>query len=360
MAQSANIIDQAKVRELVGTIKSQFIARYKDDTSLHDITSTTNLKNSDPLTELQKLSQIIKAHSTKLGIICQPDRFFHNFPAVYKELQEFTNSIFYLLSLLPLFYRDESDTWPKFLLKKLDTYLLHLLSGISSLCNEIERMLEEGEGTGNDKNEDDERLYSVGMIWTSCDSLDDLSKKGSFGLLGDNIRNSCDLVDDVLQDIDTWLEDPHFGNEFLIDDDFSDSGNEEEIEHKEGNKDEIAALARMQSFVEKWKTNLKMVKLLLSSFTKSLSSSVYKSKDAKGSTLDDLYTLQLQIVEQIDEFVSDIFMSDASFLPSDFDENISLLNDSLAKMVRIIEKLNKSDPKRAKWIKVWENKYFEK
>lgn len=357
MAQSADVLDQAKVLELVSTIKSQFIARYKDDTSLHDITSTTKLKNSDPLTELQKLSQIIKAHSTKLGIICQPDKFFHNFPAVCKELQAFTNSIFYLLSLLPLFYRDESDTWPKFLLKKLDTHILHLFSGISSLCNEIERMIEEGEVT---ETENDERLYSVGMIWTSCDSLDELAKKGSFGLLGDNISSSCDLVADVLQDIDTWLEDPQFGNEFLIDDDFSDPEDEEESESKEVNEDDTAALARMQLFVKKWQTNLKMVKLLLSSFAKSLSSSVYKSKDSKGSTLDQLYTLQLQIVEQIDEFVSDIFMSDASFQVDDFEENISLLNDGLAKMVKIIEKLNKSDPKKTKWIKVWENKYFDK
>lgn len=102
-----------------------------------------------------------------------------------------------------------------------------------------------------------------------------------------------------------------------------------------------------------------MVKLLLSSFAKSLATNVYNSKSTKASMLDKLHTLQLLIVEQLDEFLSDVFMSDASFEPADFKDNITALNDSLGQMVKIIKNLNTSDPKKLKWITVWENKYFQ-
>ncbi|CCE93756.1 uncharacterized protein TDEL_0G03890 [Torulaspora delbrueckii] len=340
-------IDQDKLKELVESIKSQFIEPYKDVQSLREIKSTTSFKDSDPLTEIQKLSQIIKAHSTKIGIVCQPAKFFENYPVVFKELQNFTNSLFYLLSILPLIHNDKSDTWTSYLAKKLDSLVLNLLNGVSSLCQDIERMIEEGKGDDND------RLITIGSIWAACDSLDELAKKGNFQLLADSIRSSCDLVDDMVQDVDSWLEDPQFGDELLIDDDLSDEDDEEKED------DDAQALKAMEKFLIQWKTNLKMVKLLLSSFAKSLATNVYNSKSTKASMLDKLHTLQLLIVEQLDEFLSDVFMSDASFEPADFKDNITALNDSLGQMVKIIKNLNTSDPKKLKWITVWENKYFQ-
>lgn len=343
----SEVIDQPKLKELLESVRSQFIEPYKDAQSLRGIKSTTSFKDSDPLTEIQKLSQIIKAHSTKIGIVCQETKFFQNYPVVFKELQQFTNALFYLLSILPLVHNDKSDTWTTYLARKLDSLVLNLLSGVSSLCQEIERMIEEGKG------DDDARLLSVGSIWAACDSLDELAKKGNFQLLADSIRNSCDLVEDVVQDVDSWLEDPQFGDDLLIDDD-----SEDEEDEKKASDDE-KALKRMEVFLIQWKTNLKMIKLLLSSFARSLATNVYSAKDTKGSTLDKLDSLQLLIVEQLDEFLSDVFMSDASFSPDEFDDSIAALNGSLHQMVKVIRKLNTSDAKKLKWINVWEAKYFE-
>lgn len=345
------VIDQKRVQELVESIRSQFVEPYGDVQSLRNIKSTTNLKDSDPLTELLKLAQIIKAHSTKIGIVCQESKFFDNYPVVFKELQSFTNALFYLLSLLPLVHDDKTDTWTRYLAKKLDSLVLNLLSGVSSLCKEIERMIEEGKG--NDNN----RLISVGSIWAACDSLAELAKKGNFKLLADSIRSSCDLVDDVVQDVESWLEDPQFGDELLVDDVESDE--EKEDSEREDNGDAAQALKKMEAFLIEWKTNLKMIKLLLSSFAKSLSTNVYNSKDTKASSLDKLHSLQSLVVEQLDEFLSDVFMSDASFDSKEFNGNIAALNESLGQMVGVIKKLNTSDPKKLKWINVWENKYFQ-
>lgn len=348
-------IDQAKVKELVESIKSQFIDPYKDVASLHEITSTTNFKDSDPLSEIQKLSQLIKAHSTKIGIVCQASKFFHNYPAVFQELQGFTNAVFYLLSILPLFHHDKDDAWAEYMVKRLDSLILSLLKGVSALCDEMEKMFKEGEIASSEKSDND-RLFSIGVIWAACDSLEELAKKGNFQLLSDSIYNSCALVDDVLKDIDSWLMDPQFGDELLLDEESSDS----ETEIKSGTpSDEVLILKRMETFLIEWKTNLRMIKLLLSSFAKSLVSNVYNCKECKGSTLDKLDSLQLLVVERVDEFMSDVFMSDASFQKEDFNDDILSLDDSLSKMVKVIKKLNTRDPKKTRWIQVWENKYFQ-
>ncbi|QLL35023.1 hypothetical protein HG536_0H03990 [Torulaspora globosa] len=344
---SEEVIDQQKVTELVASIRDQFVLPYRDAAALKEIKSSTSFKDSDPLTEIGKLSQIIKAHSTKIGIICQPSKFFGNYPAVFKEFQSFANALFYLLSVLPLIH--DGDMWAMYLVQKLDSTVINLLNGVSQLCDGIDKMINEGKG------DDEDRLACIGILWTACESLEEIAKKGNFQLLADNIRNSCGLVDDVLQDVDSWLQDPHFGADLLIDDDFSD--NEDRESDKEGSDDEVA-LEKMAEFLKLWQTRLKMIKLLLSSFAKSMATNVYNAKNTKASILDKLNALQSLIVEQLDELFSDIFLSDASFSEDDFASSVSSLNDSLRHMVKVITKLNTSDAKKLKWIQVWETKYF--
>lgn len=345
----SEVIDQEKVRELVGSIRDQFVVPYRDAGALKAIKSSTSFKDSDPLTEIGKLSQIIKAHSTKIGIICEPSKFFSNYPAVFKELQGFANAVFYLLSVLPLVHDQSKDIWAQYLVQKLDSTVINLLNGVSSLCDEIDKMINEG------KSDDQDRLKCIGVLWAACESLEEIAKKGNFQLLADNIRNSCGLVDDVLQDVDSWLEDPHFSDDLLIDDDFSDG--EDKESDKEGPDDEVA-LKKMEDFLKLWQTKLKMIKLLLSSFAKSMTTNVYNAKNTKASTLDKLNALQSLIVEQLDELFSDVFISDASFSEDDFNSSVTSLNDSLRQMVKVITKLNTSDAKKLKWIQVWETKYF--
>ena len=103
-----------------------------------------------------------------------------------------------------------------------------------------------------------------------------------------------------------------------------------------------------------------MIKLLLSSFTSTISSSNYKSTNKKGSILDELHSQHLIIIKNIDELIGDVFMSDSSFDPKDFDEQIESVNDSMVKIVAVMKKLNDEDVKKSKWINVWETKYFEK
>lgn len=332
-------------------IRSQFCETYRNGKDLRGISSHTRLQDSDEHTELKKLAQIIAAHATKIGIVCEPSIFYENLTPLAKELQEFAHSLFYLLSLLPLFYHDGQDVWASFFLQRLDEKVLELLNGASVLCNDIDAMLKDE----NREKEDADRLRSIGMIWAACDCLQKLADKRNFGILGDAIQENCSLVQDALQDIEDWIADPQFGNEF----DLEESEDEEEHESAGPNGDDEEALTKMTHFIETWKIKIKMIKLLLSSFAKTISTNFYNSKEVKGSILQELYDLQRSVVAQVDELISDFLMSDASFDTEELHPPIENLNGLLAKMVKILKHLNDKDVKKSKWVHVWETKYFE-
>lgn len=345
-------IDQLK--ELQKAIRDQFISLYQNNTdAIRNISSSTKIKNSTPCLELVKLSQLIKAHTTKIGIILKPETFTEeNYNATYKELKSFIDYVFFYFSLLPLFYKNEE--YPEFMLKKLDNATLELLNGMNVLCDELDKKFEQ-----HDLDED--RLLCIGIIWTSCDTLEDIGQKGKFGLLADSIRESSGLVDDVLNEVNEFLEEPSLGNGFMLDDGFSsDEDDEEEGEEHTLLEDDKETLKKLTTFLDVWKTKLKMIKLLLSSFTSTISSTTYKSTNKKGSILDELHSQHLIIIKNIDELIGDVFMSDSSFDLKDFDEQIGSVNQSMVKIVAVMKKLNDEDVKKSKWINVWETKYFEK
>lgn len=362
MSTASEVIDKTKIQELLDSVRSQFITPYKDENplTLREIKSTTDLSksNSTPLEELSKLAKMIKAHTTKVGIVCHPDKFKDeaNDVAIFKELTALVNVVFFLFSLLPLFYSNKKDQYAEFFLDQLSINIMRLLNGISQLTDDLDAMIAD---KFDEVTDSENRLVSIGMIWASCDALNVLASKGNAGLLCDNIRGSCQLVDDIQIDIEEWLEDPQLGNGMLLEESF-DSEEDEEFGN-EVDEEETASINRIKKFLEIWQVNIKMIKLLLSSFTKSISQATNKEQNNyKGSSLDLLQALHSKVVGLLDEIVADTFIADSSFQHDDSVEDIELLNKSLKEMVKIIKDMNKSDPKNSKWIEVWETKYSEK
>lgn len=372
----SEIFDESHVLQLVSNIRTQFLEAYPSADSLHKIKSSTKLEGSEPLVELGKLASIIKAHSTKVGIIYNPDTLFkskQNISTAFKELQAFTNSVFYLLSLLPLFY--SSKHYAEYLLDELDACLLGLLGGIGNLCDEIERLMHvndvqaDADDSKNAKpldtdkrpDHDDVRLISIGKIWASCDTFTKISSSGNLGLLNNKIQISSKLINDTLTEVEEWLEDPQLedSDPFGLDNSFSgdESGQDE---FNSGDEGEKQVLEQMVKFIKLWQNNLKMIKLLLSSFSKSISSNDYKSKEKDGESLTKLNQLHGATVAKIDDLISTAFMLSQDFGPEDKElkEIVEDLNDSIKKIVKIIKLLNRNEEKKGKWVEVWENKFF--
>lgn len=103
-----------------------------------------------------------------------------------------------------------------------------------------------------------------------------------------------------------------------------------------------------------------MIRLLLSSFSKSIASNEYKTKEPLAAQLSKLNELHQLVVEKVDELVSTVFMASHDFKADDEEilELTTVLNSSIQKIVQIIKTLNKGDDKKGKWIEVWDAKYF--
>ena len=353
-------IKLANLNDLQDALRTQFVNPYKNNKpALRKLTSTTKLKDSTPLAELVKLSQLLRSYATKIGILLKPDKFVEeNYGALYKELKQFVDCTFYYFSLLPLLYGDKKN--PDFLLDRCDVATFEFLSGVAVLCDQL-KVLFSSDGSSDDTNTDNsDRLKAIGMIWSSCDSMKLIGEKGGFGILADSIRGTIGLVDDVLNDIDEFMKNPSLGNELNFESGFSS----EEEEQPESDVDEdgstAVALERVKEFFTVWQTNLRMIKLLLSSFTKALASNTYKTTNYRGSTLDELQKLHLKISEGIDDLIGDVLMADKDFDPDDCREQVETLNKSVARMVSVVKKLAGTDEKRSKWIEVLESKYFKR
>ncbi|SCU87488.1 LAFA_0E07030g1_1 [Lachancea sp. 'fantastica'] len=346
------------IKKLIATLQADFVETFTSRETLQKLKPKIKLQDSEPIIELKKLSQILKAHATKIGIILNPEKFFDNLNAVFKELQSLANSIFFLISLLPLFYQGQ---YPEYFTSLLEANVLSLLNGVGGLCKELNQLL--STSFNPDSGSDDSanaRLVPIGKIWAACDQMLELSEMGELGLLNQKIKVSTKLVNDTLTELEEWLVEPSIET----DDPFglgSDSGedegeDDEEVEETEAHE----APQEMIQFIQEWQTKLKMIRLLLQSFSKSIASNDYKNKEPTSLQLDRLNSLHGRIVAEVDELISSTFIGGQDFDPQD-EEIIGLtsqVNSAVREMVKIIKDLNKGDEKKGKWIQVWDNKYF--
>ncbi|SCV00614.1 LAMI_0G06216g1_1 [Lachancea mirantina] len=340
-------------RKLLASVRSDFIDSYGTREKLHTLKAPPSLAKADPSDELEKLAKMIKAHATKVGIVCNPGKFDTNVSVALKEFQLFSNAIFYLLSLTSLFYQGKHADY---LVDDLDASILGLLNGVQDLCTDVTSLLD-GKGLGSTTpTEADTRLTGVGKIWSTCDNLEQIAIKGNFGLLNGRISVSLKLINDSLSEVDEWLMEPELCEEdpFGLCDESDDELAAEKVE------EQTEVPQGMIDFVQIWQKRLKLIKLLLSSFSKSISSNDYKNKQSDASKLSKLNVLHKSVVEQIDELISTVFMSGSSFDAED--EEIKEITDnlvtSLKRIVNIIKVLNKNDEKRGKWVEVWETNFF--
>lgn len=361
MSETKVILDH--LVDLKNAIESEFLARYKDNLiAIHNIESKTKLKDSTPLIELTKLSQLLRSHSTKLGIILKPETFTEkNYEATYKELKSIIDTTFYLFSLLPLFYSGKNYT--KLLVKRLDESILKFLNSLQSLCKELDAKF-------NNQEFDEERLICIGMIWSCCDDWDQISKSKDLGILADSFKSSSQLLRDVMDEVEEFLEDPesNIGQslDFLDDDDFDSE--EEEVKGDVVTVDDKTPKTESQTtkdlinlilpIMEEWKIKVVLLRTLFNSFR-----NVIMSKDPPKiytiDMLDELDELHKSIAAAADNFTCTMYMADETFTKEDIDEEAKEINTNVKKMLSIIKNVKKKPSDKNEFVKVWETKFFE-
>ncbi|CAI6819277.1 ANM_collapsed_G0038550.mRNA.1.CDS.1 [Saccharomyces cerevisiae] len=349
---SSNRKDDVKLLELLNSIDEQFLVPYKKPEDLRKISSTTKLQGSTPTKELDKLASVLKAHCTKIGIVCKPGTFDNNHKVVITEIQNFSRPLFYLLSLFPLFYNNKDC--PKYFTDQLDESTLQLLDGLRDFIAELQERLKNDENASLDK----ERLTSVGKIFNACDYLSNCSKAGPYGILANILKDNVAIMDDTMNEIKEWLEEPDFSaNSDDIFLDFKDSESESDSQKEEFDQEKV--YENIKSFFDGFTRKIKLIKLLVSTFRKTLVSKDFTPKRNQAETLDSIHTYLKEIQLLLDEVVSTVQFEPKNFTNEEVKEEQAALVAVTKKVLIQMNKLYEGDPKRKKWIDTWEIKFNE-
>lgn len=310
---------------------------------------------SQPLDELPKLTSLINAHATKLGLIFKPTIAESTYKSCWSEIDSFLKYNAYLISLLNQIKEERSIMSEVFTNELLQQGLLTLESSIV-LVNELNKLVDE-EKEEHDNTSSDQRLIGVGVVWESCETLSKTSKSGSSGVLRLKLKQTNKLVLDALDELKEWLENPTAGGGFDFDADdifgLNDSPKTEDQQVTEESDAEPVDDEVLQYGVV-WSTKIQLVKLLISLLDKSIPASKYNTKFAKG--LDVLNSTRLKINEFVDDLVACIVYDNDI-------EGAKAASKSLTKeinqVVEVVRKLNNDDEKKCKWLDSWKVKYEE-
>ncbi|EGV63110.1 hypothetical protein PSN45_004621 [Yamadazyma tenuis] len=306
---------------------------------------------SDPLDELTKLSKLIKAHVTKVGIIFKPDILQKQVESSYNTLQKLSESNVLLISLAAqldpnqlsrIFYDEIIDRIKQILLS--NTYLVQQLMIIEKT---IEANDDGEQVPVSPLEETDGRLVSVGKIWSCCDGLAKVVADGKIGVLNSKFRQSIDLIEDGLEDFAEWVENPEaFDDEDpfgFTDDEESDEDDGATPPETDENKQELKDYGKL------WLARFKLVRLLLTSISKSLPSVT------SGDTINIIYQAQKAIVSNVDKLIVDLMMS--SRIDADTESYAGEITRNCRNLIKVVRDVNKSNEAKVKWCDTWDTKF---
>lgn len=307
-------------------------------------------KVENPLEELSKTTQLVKAHTTKVGIIFKKETLAKETQTACNTLQKLSESSILLVSVVSQL---TPDLISKIFYEEIVNFVRLLLTSLKGLVKELksenknarqEEQEAEIETTGGD------RLISVGMVWTNCDNICSLLKKGKLGLLTQKMKQGIEFIDDGLDDFEEWAEDP----QEMGDDPFGEFSDEEEDDDESSDKEppiteDYSELSKYSLF---WLNKFKLIKLLLSSITKSL------PLVTSAETINTIYSTQIKLIASIDKLILSLMMN----MEVDEEESKELTDDIVRAckvLVKEVKAVNKQNENKVKWCVAWDSKFKE-
>ncbi|KAI3406910.2 hypothetical protein KGF56_000202 [Candida oxycetoniae] len=323
------------------------------------ITQVKASKVEDPLGELLKLVKLIKAHTTKVGIVFKPGTLVKEEKTAYSTLEKLSETLIFTVSVIAQLKAKEIS---KVFYEEIVIQVKQLIGSSNILANELLSIHSSECGSDDDDDSGEGRLVSVGKIWSNCDSLTKLINEGALGLLTEKIKQSIALIDDGFDEFVEWAENPEdiddpfgFSDEGETDEDEekkTDFENEETEEEEEKEKEEENVSNEedfeLIKYSKKLIKKIELIKLLLSSFKKSL------PKTITGSQIDEIYQIQKTLVNHIDKIIIDLMLE-----RSVSDETISTeqtISSNSIKLSKLAESIHK-DNKKSSWYTTWATKY---
>lgn len=280
-------------------------------------------KVENPLAELVKLAKLIKAHTTKVGIVYEPAKLEHAGEAAHNAVSDLSKLFVLFISALALL-----KAISKLFHNEISKKSAELVSAASALAQGLQ----------------DQRLVLVGKVWSVCDELVSLVEGGSNRCLEQKTKMHLLLIEDGLDEFAEFLENPD-GFDFDSDSEFgsADSADSDSEGVLEAEADTIKKVG------SEWLRKLKLVRLLFLSISKSL------PKITAPQDIDDIYAQQVVVFKKVDNLVVDLMSKDVENA-----EEHGLAVDKAAKaIVKILEKANTNSESKVRWCAAWLAKYNE-
>lgn len=318
----------------------------------------------DPLKELIKIIKLVRAHTTKVGIIFEPTKLASQSDAAYTTASDLSKAFVLFMSILAQLEPEKIST---LFYKEILSVSYMLIVSATSLVAELKKLKtdttdESSSHTQNDSSGTNVRLVSVGKVWSVCDELAKLVENGNLKFLEKKTRVQLSLLEDGLDEFAEWAENPEdfdlddpFGlDEFSDEDDGEcevpsvsdlDSDNDEKSDDFAKGREELAAYAKQ------WVQKFKLVKLLFLSINKSLPTII------KGSDIDDIYKTESIICKESDMLIVELMMNHSVL--EDVEKHANLIDKACSKILSIVKKANKNNDNKTKWCGSWESKYKE-
>lgn len=317
--------------------------------------STGNSKITDPIDELYKLIKLIKAHVTKVGIIFKPNNLKKDSNVAYNTLEKLSETLVLLISLIQLF-KIKQEEISKIFYDEIFNNVKNLIVSINQLSNELMIIFDQdGDNDEDDREEvsDDGRLVGVGRIWSNCDALIKLLDEGAVGLLSNKIKQSILLLDDGFEEFKEWAENP----QDMDDDPFGFSDDDEDDDEEEGEEDDRYVNeeppvdnSEISKFALKWVKKIELIKLLISSFKKSI------PKTTSGQLIDEINSIQLKLINLIDKFIMNLMLD--TTIDDEILKNTKEITLQANKLSKIGISIHSTDDKKSKWYETWINKFI--
>ncbi|KAK6877775.1 hypothetical protein K6H11_000046 [Candida tropicalis] len=317
--------------------------------------STGNSKITDPIDELYKLIKLIKAHVTKVGIIFKPNNLKKDPNVAYNTLEKLSETLVLLISLIQSF-KIKQEEISKIFYDEIFNNVKNLIVSINQLSNELMIIFDQdGDNDEDDREEvsDDGRLVGVGRIWSNCDALIKLLDEGAVGLLSNKIKQSILLLDDGFEEFKEWAENP----QDMDDDPFGFSDDDEDDDEEEGEEDDRYVNeeppvdnSEISKFALKWVKKIELIKLLISSFKKSI------PKTTSGQLIDEINSIQLKLINLIDKFIMNLMLD--TTIDEEILKNTKEITLQANKLSKIGISIHSTDDKKSKWYETWINKFI--
>lgn len=324
-----------------------------------DLSGIPPAKTQEPLDEVVKIAKLIKAHTTKVGIIFEPSKLKKQTDAAEKTVTDLSKSfVLYMSALAQVSPEKVSRLFYNEILAKSHDLTA---SGVA-FANEL-IALEEQAKSGTENNEQntesttqvDQRLVSVGKLWTNTEDLVKLIEAGNLKFLEKKTRLHLTLIEDGLDEFSEWAENPEEVDDedpFGLEEGFSDDEDEvPSLEDDTSDTDADSKREHLIAYSKLWLQKFKLLKLLFFSINKSLPTI------AAGTDIDSIYKEEEVIYKEVDSLIVELMLN--QIVDDEVHEHATNIDKACFRIIAILKRANKNNDTKTKWCGSWVAKYNE-